>query len=72
MNHCIRACDTKERLVTLTLRRTCDDAPELRPLSKGQSLRNFDDDTAFRNDVAILEILRDLFLATFFIVISKQ
>jgi len=43
MNHCIRSCDTIERFVTITLRRTCDDAQYLKALSKGQSLRNFDD-----------------------------
>lgn len=43
MNHCIRSCDTKDRFVTITLRRTCDDAEYLKALSKGQSLRNFDE-----------------------------
>lgn len=44
MNNCIRACDTKERIITITLRRVCDDAPISRPISDGESLRNFDED----------------------------
>ena len=43
MNNCVRACDTKERILTITLRRTCDDAPVSRPISDGESLRNFDE-----------------------------
>jgi len=43
MNNCVRACDTKERILTITLRRTCDDAPISRPISDGESLRNFDE-----------------------------
>ena len=43
MNNCVRACDTKERILTITLRRACDDAPISRPISDGESLRNFDE-----------------------------
>ena len=43
MNNCVRACDTKERILTITLRRACEDAPITRPISDGESLRNFDE-----------------------------
>jgi len=56
MNHCVRPVDTTERFVTITLRRSCgENAPQLRALSKGQSLRNFDEEALERLKRAIGE-----------------
>ena len=51
-----RKVDTTERFVTITLRRSCgENAPQLRALSKGQSLRNFDEEALERLKRAIGE-----------------
>ena len=42
MNNCVRPCDTDDRAIMMTFRRACPDASILKPISDGESLRNFD------------------------------
>ena len=42
VKHCIRPIDTTERRVAIILRRVCDDAPIMKPITDGESLRNYD------------------------------
>merc|ERR1712228_148192 len=42
VKHCVRPVDTTDRRIAIILRRVCDDAPVLKPVSDGCSLRNYD------------------------------
>lgn len=42
VKHCIRPIDTPKRRVAIILRKTCDNAPVMKPTTNGESLRKFD------------------------------